>query len=103
MDESIILIVAEPGKDAEGYLKLNIIRENEVFGEVGDPKRAQRDSAMRSGYQATLKAKVNLIEYDGENYLRHNNHLYEIKETYKLDAQYLELTCSDTRCNRGAI
>lgn len=101
MNDCITLIFAETNKDKEGYPKLKIVKETEVFGEIGSPKRAQRDSAMRHGYVATLRAKVNLIEYDDENYLRHNNRMYEINEAYKLDENYIELTCSDMRCERG--
>lgn len=101
MNDPITLIVAEPGKDEEGYLKLKIIRETGIFGETGSPKRAQRDSAMRHGYTASLKVKVNLFEYNNENYIRFDGKMYEVKEAYKLDENYLELTCSDMRCNRG--
>lgn len=103
MNDCVTLILAETGKDGEGYAKLKILRENDIYAETGDPKRAQRDSAMRQGYTATLKVKVNLVEYNDENYLRHNNKMYEIKEAYKLDENYKELTCSDMRCKRGKV
>lgn len=101
MNDCTTLILAETGKDNEGYAKLKILKETDLFAETGSPKRAQRDSAMRHGYTATLKVKVNLIEYNNENYLRYNNRMYEIKEAYKLDENYIELTCSDMRCERG--
>lgn len=101
MNDEVVLIKGEVGKDDEGYAKLKILKQTTVFAEVGSPKRAQRDSAMRRGYVATRRVKVNLCEYSNENYIRIDNQLFEIKESYKLDENYLELTCSDMRCSDG--
>lgn len=101
MDDLVVLIKGEIGKDDEGYAKLKILKQNTVYAEVNSPKRAQRDSAMRRGYVATRRVKVNLCEYSNENYIRIENQLFEIKESYELDENYLELTCSDMRCEHG--
>ena len=101
MDDLVVLIKGEIGKDDEGYAKLRILKQNTVYAEVNSPKRAQRDSAMRRGYVATRRVKINSFEYNDENYIRINNQLYEIKESYELDENYIELTCSDVRCEHG--
>lgn len=97
-NDVISLLSGEFYKDGEGYNALSIKSQNDIFAEVKSPKRAQRDSALRHDYVATLTVIVNSDEYLQENFLEFNGKRYEIKESYKLNSDEIELTCSDARC-----
>lgn len=103
MNNVVTLICGKTVKDAEGYPTLSIISESEVFADVSSVKRQQKDSAYRRGYDATLTVKVQKAEYRGEQFLRFESKCYEIKESYSLNEDAIELTCSDRRYLNGGF
>jgi hypothetical protein len=103
MNNVVTLICGKTVKDAEGYPTLSIISESEVFADVSSVKRQQKDSAYRRGYDATLTVKVQKAEYRGEQFLRFESKCYEIKESYSLNEDAIELTCSDMRYLNGGF
>ena len=103
MNNVVTLICGKTVKDAEGYPTLSIISESEVFADVSSVKRQQKDSAYRRGYDATLTVKVQKAEYRGEQFLRFESKCYEIKESYSLNDDAIELTCSDMRYLNGGF
>lgn len=98
MNDIVTLVNGEIKKDAEGYPALSIASECEVFASVSSPKRAQRDSALRHDYVATLTVTIYREEYNDEQYIRFGKRMYEVKQSYILNADEIELTCSDARC-----
>lgn len=98
MNDVVTLICGKVVKDAEGYPTLSIISESEVFADVSSVKRQQKDSAYRRGYNASLTVRLYRNEFCDENYLEFDGRKYEIKDTYNLDLDVIELTCSDARC-----
>lgn len=103
MNNVVTLICGKTVKDAEGYPTLSIISESEVFADVSSVKRQQKDSAYRRGYDATLTVKVQKVEYRDEQFLRFESKCFEIKESYSLNEDAIELTCSDMRCLYGGV
>lgn len=103
MNNVVTLICGKTVKDAEGYPTLSIISESEVFADVSSVKRQQKDSAYRRGYDATLTVKVQKAEYRGEQFLRFESKCHEIKESYSLNEDAIELTCSDMRYLNGGF
>ena len=103
MNDVVTLIEGKLSKDAEGYPTLSIVSETETFAEVSSVKRQQKDSAYRRGYDATLTVKVQKAEYRGEQFLRFESKCFEIKESYSLNEDAIELTCSDMRCLYGGF
>lgn len=103
MNDIITLIDGKIVKDAEGYPTLSIISEAESFAEVSSVKRQQKDSAYRRGYDATLTVRIQKAEYQGEQFLKFESKCFEIKESYSLNEDAIELTCSDMRCLYGGF
>lgn len=103
MNDVVTLICGKTVKDAEGYPTLSIISESEVFADVSSVKRQQKDSAYRRGYNATLTVRIQKSEYQGEQFLRFESKCFEIKESYSLNEDAIELTCSDMRCLNGGF
>lgn len=97
MNNVIKLINGRYTKDLDGYNSLAVVSSVEVFADIGSPVRSQRDSALQHGYVATLKAIVNSAEYNNEGWLEYDGRTYEIKESFRLSDDRLELTCSDAR------
>lgn len=97
-NDIVTLVNGQMQKDGEGYNSLAVVSQTDVFAEVSSPKRAQRDSALRHDYTASLTVKLFRDEYGAEKYIRFGEKLYEVKEVYALNADELEITCSDWRC-----
>lgn len=98
MNDIVLLVGGEIKKDAEGYPALSVVSKREVFASVSSPKRAQRDSALRHDYVATLTVTIYREEYNDEQYIGFAGRTYEVKQSYMLNADEIELTCSDARC-----
>lgn len=97
MNDIIRLINGRYMKDSDGFNSLAVVSSTEVFAEIGSPVRSQRDSALQHGYVATLKAVINSAEYNNEGWVEHDGRTYEVKESFRLSDDRLELTCSDAR------
>lgn len=98
MNDVVTLIRGEIRKDAEGYPVLCVLSQSDVFARVASPKRAQRDSALRHDYVATLSVTLHCEEYSREKHIEYLGKRYEVKQTYQLNSEEIELTCSDARC-----
>lgn len=98
MNDVVTLIQGEIQKDAEGYPTLCILSQSDIFAFVASPKRAQRDSALRHDYVATLSVTLHCEEYHDEKHIDYLGKRYEVKQTYILNSDEIELTCSDARC-----
>ena len=103
MNDEITLFNTVFEKDSEGYNKLTAINEYTVFAEVSSPKRQQRDSALKHDYVASLTVKMHSDEYSDESYLKFNSKLYEIQQTYEINDDVVEITCSDWRLDNGEL
>lgn len=98
MNDVITLLTGDFIKDSEGYPAFAVSSQKEVFAEVRSPYRAQRESAQKLGYRASLTVNMYRDEYEGEQYLEYNSKRYEIKETFIRDEYMIEFNCSDMRC-----
>lgn len=103
MNDIVTLIDGRISKDAEGYPTLSVASESLIFADVSSVKRQQKDSAHRRGYEATLTVSIQRSEYQGEQFLKLENKYFEIKESYNLNEDIVELTCSDMRCLYGGF
>ena len=96
MDNEIYLLTGEFVK-VNGYQKFSETSRTFVYADCGDPVRSQRDLAQKQGYVAKLKIRMNKLEYGGQRFIEWQGKGYEVKESFGVDDEIIELTCSDMR------
>lgn len=98
MNDEVYLISGKFRKNAEGYNRFSETARQMVYADCGSPVRSQRDLANKQGYVAKLRVKLNKLEYGNQSYIEHKGKKYEVKESFDIDDEIIELTCSDMRC-----
>lgn len=68
---------------------------NGVWAEERSVTRSEFYQAYAAGLKAEKAFKVNTDELGAASYVRHNGVKYKILRTYRLDAQYTEITVGE--------
>lgn len=97
MDELIYLLQGTFAKNTEGYNRFTETDRTAVYAECSDPVRSQRDLAQKLGYVATLRIKLHKSEFHNQRYVEFHNRKFEVKESFTVNDELVELTCSDMR------
>ncbi|MCQ3908927.1 MAG: hypothetical protein MJ200_05390 [Mycoplasmoidaceae bacterium] len=96
-NESIKLVSYSETKDSDGFSIPSSTETNPIPANFKNITRAVEEHSKVMGYNANLVVEIMECNYNGQSYLIdvQTSKKYEIKRTFKITSEVLELTCSD--------
>lgn len=102
MDEDLIVLLKETGKnDSEGYFISNM-RRHEVFAKIKSVGRTEFYQSMRSGVKLSATFEIEASEYDAESLIEYNGKTYNVERSFNVTLDVIQLNCSEVVRNVGA-
>lgn len=84
----------ENGKDDYGDPVIKEIKTREIFAEQRSITQTEFYQAQTAGSKPEIKFAIpDYLEYNGQQYLIHENTRYKILRTYRKNNNELEITC----------
>ncbi len=95
-DHEVTLLILKDDEDDAGYpIEAGIEQENTVLANVLSVGRSEHFASQRNGIKTDEIFEIHTIEYSNEKKLKHEGKIYNIKRTYEVSEDFIELYCSD--------
>ena len=90
-------------KDLDGFFESTEKVGEPIPANIKNITRTDEEHSKKMGYIAKLIVEVLACNYNAEKYLQDKKtlNIYEIKRTYYLSSEIIELTCSDVDKTHG--